>query len=158
MSNNTVQTSTAILQFNVDQTVKKNILEKISLFKSKKILVLGDVGVDEYVMGSVKRISPEAPVPVLEVTDEDKRIGLAANVAQNVVSLGGQVELVSVIGHDAGAEILKDLLKKSGVQSHSLIVDEKRPTTRKTRMMTGHHHLVRVDYEVRKNLQPETET
>lgn len=157
MSNNTVQTSTAILQFNVDQTVKKNILEKISLFKSKKILVLGDVGVDEYVMGSVKRISPEAPVPVLEVTDEDKRIGLAANVAQNVVSLGGQVELVSVIGHDAGAEILKDLLKKSGVQSHSLIVDKKRPTTRKTRMMTGHHHLVRVDYEVRKNLQPETE-
>lgn len=150
--------SNSIHQFIVDNVVKKNILEKISTFSSKKILVIGDVGVDEYVMGAVKRISPEAPVPVLEVTDEDKRIGLAANVAQNVVSLGGQVELVSVIGADTGAEILKELLKKSNVQSHSLIVDEKRPTTRKTRMMTGHHHLVRVDYEVRKNLAQETET
>lgn len=146
-----------IVQFNVDSSVKKNILEKISLFSGKKILVIGDVGVDEYVMGAVKRISPEAPVPVLEVTDEDKRIGLAANVAQNVVSLGGQVELVSVVGADAGAEILKSLLKTSGVNSNSLIVDEKRPTTRKTRVMTGHHHLVRVDYEVRKNLSAETE-
>lgn len=147
----------SILQFNVDNSVKKNILEKISLFSKKKILVIGDVGVDEYVMGAVKRISPEAPVPVLEVTDEDKRIGLAANVAQNVVSLGGHVELISVVGADTGADILRDLLKASGVGSAHLVVDEKRPTTRKTRVMTGHHHLVRVDYEVRKNLSVETE-
>jgi len=147
----------SIVQFSLDSIVKKNILEKISLFSSKKILVIGDVGVDEYVMGAVKRISPEAPVPVLEVTDEDKRIGLAANVAQNVVSLGGQVELVSVVGADTGADILRDLLKNSRVGSQSLVVDEKRPTTRKTRVMTGHHHLVRVDYEVRKNLSAETE-
>lgn len=115
------------------------------------------MGVDEYVMGAVKRISPEAPVPVLEVDGEDKRLGLAANVAQNIVSLTGQVHLVSVVGHDTGADILKDLLMKSKVSSEHLISDQKRPTTRKTRVMTGHHHLVRVDYEVRKNLSVETE-
>lgn len=147
----------SIIHFNVDGTVKKNILEKISAFSSKKILLIGDVGVDEYVLGAVKRISPEAPVPVLEVNEEDKRLGLAANVAQNVVSLTGNVNLVSVVGADAGAEILKDLLKKSNVPVEHLIVDEKRPTTRKTRVMTGHHHLVRVDYEVRRNLPAETE-
>lgn len=147
----------SISHFNVDGTVKKNILEKISAFSSKKILLIGDVGVDEYVFGAVKRISPEAPVPVLEVDGEDKRLGLAANVAQNVVSLSGNVSLVSVIGADTGAEILKDLLKKSNVPVDHLIVDEKRPTTRKTRVMTGHHHLVRVDHEVRRNLTAETE-
>ncbi len=149
--------SNSIVQFKVDQKVKKNLLEKISQFEKYKILVIGDVGVDEYVMGAVKRISPEAPVPVLEVNEEDKRIGLAANVAQNVVSLGGQVHLVSVIGADTGAEILKDLLSQSKVSPEHLIVDSQRPTTRKTRVMTGHHHLVRVDYEVRKNLTIETE-
>lgn len=149
--------SNSIIHFNVDSTVKKNILEKISAFSSKKILLIGDVGVDEYVLGAVKRISPEAPVPVLEVDGEDKRLGLAANVAQNVVSLSGQVSLVSVVGNDTGAEILKDLLAKSKVPTENLIVDEKRPTTRKTRVMTGHHHLVRVDYEVRRNLPAETE-
>ena len=101
-----------IQQFDVNSNVKSHLLEKISSFSNFKILVIGDVGVDEYVMGAVKRISPEAPVPVLEVSSEDKRIGLAANVAQNVVSLGGKVELVSVVGQDTGAEILKDLLKK----------------------------------------------
>lgn len=150
MSNN-------IEKFNISQAVKKSIIEKISTFSQKRILVIGDVGVDEYVMGAVKRISPEAPVPVLEVNEEDKRLGLAANVSQNVVSLGGQVDLVSVVGEDAGAELLKKLLIESKVSAASLIVDKNRPTTRKTRVMTGHHHLVRVDYEIKKNLSPETE-
>ena len=108
-------------------------------------------------MGAVKRISPEAPVPVLEVDHEDKRLGLAANVAQNVVSLGGQVELISVIGSDAGAEILQKLLHQSRVSIASLILDSSRPTTRKTRIMTGQHHLVRIDYEIRKVLSEQTE-
>ncbi len=149
--------SNAITQFKIDQAVKSKLIEKMSLFSSQKIMVVGDVGVDEYVTGSVKRISPEAPVPILEVTGEDKCLGLASNVAQNVVSLGGQVELVSVIGADAGAEILKKLLAESKVGHSNLVTDQSRPTTRKTRMMTGHHHLVRVDYEVRKNLSIETE-
>ena len=142
----------------VDSVVRKSLIEKVTLFKGKKVLVIGDVGVDEYIMGSVKRISPEAPVPVLEVESEDKRLGLAANVAQNVVSLGGEVKLVSVIGTDVGAEILESLLKISGVSFEYLVRDSMRPTTRKTRVMTGQHHLVRVDHEVRKNLSVENES
>ncbi len=149
--------SNIIRSLNVDSAVRQSLIEKVSHFKGKKVLVIGDVGVDEYIMGAVKRISPEAPVPVLEVESEDKRLGLAANVAQNVVSLGGQVKLVSVIGSDTGAEILQDLLQKSGVSFEYLVKDNKRPTTRKTRVMTGQHHLVRVDHEVRKNLSAESE-
>lgn len=149
--------SNFIQALNVDSAVRKSLLEKVTLFKSKKILVVGDVGVDEYIMGAVKRISPEAPVPVLEVENEDKRLGLAANVAQNVVSMGGEVKLVSVIGSDMGAEILQALLKNSGVSYEYLVQDSRRPTTRKTRIMTGQHHLVRVDHEIRKNLSVESE-
>ncbi len=144
-------------QFHVTPAIKSHLIEKISQFTSKKVLVVGDVGVDEYIMGNVRRISPEAPVPVLEVTGEDRRLGLAANVAQNVTSLGGQVSLISVIGSDQGAQILRDLLKQSGVSTEGLVVDEKRPTTRKTRVMTGHHHLVRVDHEVVRHFSKETE-
>lgn len=149
--------SNLIQALNVDSAVRKSLIEKVTLFQGKKVLVIGDVGVDEYIMGAVKRISPEAPVPVLEVESEDKRLGLAANVAQNVVSMGGQVKLISVIGSDVGAEILQSLLKKSGVSFEYLVQDSKRPTTRKTRVMTGQHHLVRVDHEIRKNLSAESE-
>jgi rfaE bifunctional protein kinase chain/domain len=149
--------SNFIQALNVDSLVRKSLIEKVTLFKNKKVLVIGDVGVDEYIMGAVKRISPEAPVPVLEVESEDKRLGLAANVAQNVVSMGGEVKLVSVVGSDAGSEILQDLLKKSGVSYEYLVHDSKRPTTRKTRIMTGQHHLVRIDHEIRKNLSAESE-
>ncbi len=149
--------SNVIQKFTIDTAVKTRILEKISTFSKLNILLIGDVGVDEYVMGNVKRISPEAPVPVLEVNEEDKRLGLAANVAQNVVSLGGQVKMVSVVGDDDGAAILRNLLQQSNVSAEYLITDSSRPTTRKTRVMTGHHHLVRVDYEVKRNLKPEIE-
>lgn len=149
--------SNTIKSLNVDSKVRQSLIEKVTLFKGKKVLVIGDVGVDEYIMGAVKRISPEAPVPVLEVESEDKRLGLAANVAQNVVSLGGEVRLVSVTGSDVGAEILHDLLHKSHVSTEFLVQDEARATTRKTRVMTGQHHLVRVDHEIRKNLSDATE-
>lgn len=149
--------SNQIRALKVDSAVRQSLLEKVTLFQGKKILVIGDVGVDEYIMGAVKRISPEAPVPVLEVESEDKRLGLAANVAQNVVSLGGAVKLLSVIGSDVGAEILQNLLQKSGVSHEYLVRDAERPTTRKTRVMTGQHHLVRVDHEIRRNLSRQTE-
>ncbi len=136
---------------------KKNLIEKIPSLEGKRVLIVGDVGLDEYIMGQVRRISPEAPVPVLEVENEDLRLGLAANVAQNVVSLGGQVCLIAVVGDDAGADRLKDLYKKSKMSWDSMIIDAKRPTTRKTRVMAQHHHLVRVDYELKKYLLPETE-
>lgn len=149
--------SNFIPSLSVDLKTRNSLIEKISSFHNKKVLVIGDVGVDEYILGNVKRISPEAPVPVLEVEKEDKRLGLAANVAQNVVSLGGSVELLSVIGSDEGAEILQTLLKASKVSTSGLVFDSSRPTTRKTRVMTGQHHLVRVDHEVRRVLSAETE-
>lgn len=133
------------------------LLKQVDLLKGKKVLIIGDVGLDEYVMGQVRRISPEAPVPVLEVEGEDMRLGLAANVAQNVVSLGGHAMLVSVVGKDTGANLLKELFDKSGVSWDYMISDENRPTTRKTRVMAKHHHLVRVDYELKQSLSAATE-
>ena len=125
---------------------KKRVLNKIDDF-SADILVLGDVGLDEYVWGAVRRISPEAPVPVLEVENEDIRSGLAANVAQNIATLGGKTLLVGVTGQDQTCERLEELLKGQGVQRTHFIKDPDRPTTRKLRVMSGQHHLVRVDYE-----------
>ncbi|WP_374077864.1 D-glycero-beta-D-manno-heptose-7-phosphate kinase [Bdellovibrio bacteriovorus] len=136
---------------------KELLINQIPFLKGKKILIIGDVGLDEYVLGQVRRISPEAPVPVLEVEEEDMRLGLSANVAQNVVSLGGEAMLVSVVGEDTGANLLKELFVKNGVSWDYMIVDKARPTTRKTRVMAKHHHLVRVDYELRKYLSAEAE-
>lgn len=136
---------------------KQILLDQIPKLKGRKILIIGDICVDEYIMGQVRRISPEAPVPVLDVESEDIRLGMAANVAQNVVSLGGEALLVSVVGNDMGANLLYDLAHKSGVATQYLVMDKSRPTTRKTRVMAKHHHLVRVDHEIRRDLSEETQ-
>lgn len=136
---------------------KQSLLGKIASLQGKKILVVGDIGLDEYVLGQVRRISPEAPVPVLDVDQTDNRLGLAANVAQNISSLGGIPMLVSVVGDDMGATMLRDLCAQSNVGWEYVVVDKNRPTTRKTRVMTGHHHIVRVDYEIKRYLSAETE-
>lgn len=136
---------------------KQALISHLPLLAGKKVLIIGDVGLDEYIMGQVHRISPEAPVPVLDVEQQDQRLGLAANVAQNVVSLGGIAHLVSVVGQDSGADILKKLFSKSDITWDGMIVDSHRPTTRKTRIMAQHHHLVRVDFELRRYLPQETE-
>jgi rfaE bifunctional protein kinase chain/domain len=136
---------------------KKKLLDQLPKLHGKKVLILGDVGLDEYILGDVRRLSPEAPVPILDVEGEDLRLGLAANVAQNVKSLGGEPILISVVGQDSGADLLGKLFQENGVNTSHLIVDAKRPTTRKTRVMAKHHHLVRVDREVRKPLSSETE-
>ena len=132
--------------------LRQRLKNQLAHLKGKKILIVGDVGVDEYIMGEVRRISPEAPVPVLEVDAEDTRLGLAANVAQNISSLGGIPILISVIGKDTGADLLRLLLERHHVSATGLVLDEDRPTTRKARIMAKHHHIVRVDYENRKLL------
>ncbi len=135
-------------------SITRNQLEKyISQMQGKSVLIIGDVGVDEYVLGGVKRISPEAPVPVLEVDQEEARLGLSANVAQNVASLGGTPLLLSVVGQDSGADTLANLLRDNSVSPDHLVVDKSRPTTRKMRVMAQHHHLVRVDFEHRKFIE-----
>lgn len=130
---------------------------EISRLKGQGVLVVGDVGLDEYVMGNVRRISPEAPVPVVEVEGEDLRLGLAANVVQNITSLGGEAYLVSVVGQDERAETLKQMLKAKNVHIEGLVADSSRPTTRKLRVMSGQHHIVRVDFEQKKYLSEQME-
>ena len=137
--------------------LRQKILEGLPQLKGRKIIVIGDVGLDEYMMGEVSRISPEAPVPVVDVKSQEKRAGLAANVAQNIVSLGGEAQLLGVVGKDAAAEDLVKILIQSGVDTSGLVVDSARPTTLKTRVMAGHHHVVRVDHEKRNFLSKEAE-
>ena len=137
---------------------KKKLLDHLPKLSGRKVMIVGDVGVDEYVLGEVRRISPEAPVPVLEVEKEETRLGLAANVAQNVRSLGGTPVLVSVVGDDGGSESLFKLLQRSEISTECFVKDRERPTTRKTRVMAKHHHLVRVDFETRKFISPQIES
>lgn len=135
----------------------ETLIENINLLKGRKVLVVGDVGLDEYVMGQVKRISPEAPVPVVEVTEEDERLGLASNTAANVASLLGEPWLVGIIGSDGVGDRFKALLEKNNCTSRWLIPSSDRPTTRKLRVMAGHHHVVRVDYEKKSFISKELE-
>jgi len=134
-----------------------HILQHIQDLKGREVLVIGDVGLDEYVLGQVRRISPEAPVPVVEVETEEYRLGLSANVAQNIASLGGIPRLVAVVGQDGAADQLRGLLSKAGTTPEHLVVDGTRPTTRKLRVMVQNHHIVRVDYEQRQFLSPSVE-
>lgn len=139
------------------QSEVKNLTGSVARLKNKNILIVGDVGLDEYVIGSVKRISPEAPVPVVQVEEESSRLGLSANVAQNVSALGGNPYLLAVIGQDPGGEELKRLLLQENVKSDFLVIDKKRPTTRKLRVMAQHHHIVRVDYEKKQFISSEVQ-
>ncbi len=118
--------------------------EIIKKFKDIKVLVIGDVMLDRYIMGKVSRISPEAPVPVLEIQREEFKGGGASNVFLNLRALGAQASLLSVIGNDLEGEELKKILGKKGV---FLINDPSRPTTVKTRVIAHHQQVVRMDRE-----------
>ena len=137
--------------------IQPQILEGLKSL-SGRVLVIGDVGLDEYLLGEVSRISPEAPVPVLDVKSQEHRMGLAANVAQNVSSLGGEAILLSVIGKDSAGVELKNLLNKSHVSPKHLIEDLGRPTTRKSRLLSENHHIARVDFERRQFLSSSVES
>jgi D-beta-D-heptose 7-phosphate kinase/D-beta-D-heptose 1-phosphate adenosyltransferase len=123
-------------------------------FRSVRLLVLGDLVLDEYIWGRVERISPEAPVPVLHVRDETTILGGAANVARNVVALGGSVECCSVIGDDAAGRRLVELLKDLGIDPSGLVNDPDRPTTRKSRVIAHTQQIVRFDRETAEPLAP----
>ena len=116
-------------------------------FSKQRILVLGDIMADEYIWGSVSRLSPEAPVPVVEVKAESVRLGGAGNVAANVRSLGGAAILVGVVGNDPVGERLIDQLEAAGIKSDGVLVDRTRPTTVKTRVIAGSQQVVRFDRE-----------
>ncbi|RYD86090.1 MAG: bifunctional heptose 7-phosphate kinase/heptose 1-phosphate adenyltransferase, partial [Sphingobacteriales bacterium] len=111
------------------------------------ILVIGDLMIDHYIIGDANRLSPEAPVPVVNVKKEFITPGGAANVAQNLLSLGAHISLGGVTGDDADAGKLTDVLEQEGIDTAAIFRDENRPTTVKTRVMAGSHQLVRVDRE-----------
>jgi D-beta-D-heptose 7-phosphate kinase/D-beta-D-heptose 1-phosphate adenosyltransferase len=114
-----------------------------------RVLVVGDVMVDEYMNGDVSRISPEAPVPVLEVKSHDFRLGGAGNAAANITALGGTATLVGVVGKDETAAVLDDRLARHGI-ARELVTDVDRPTSKKTRLVAQGQQIVRVDHERRK--------
>ena len=132
----------------------KNLKKIINKFNKAKILVLGDVILDEYIGGSVDRISPEAPVPVVWANKHTFTPGGAANVANNIRSLGGGVCLVGVIGRDKNANILLSELKKRKITTKGIFADPRRHTTVKTRIIAGHQQVVRVDWEHTDSLSP----
>ena len=117
--------------------------------KPARIAVIGDVMVDRYITGSVNRISPEAPVPVLLHGNERVVAGGAANVAANAAALGATVALVGLVGHDAAADALRAVLADHvAIDLSGLVIDPARPTVTKTRVMSGRQQIVRIDAEV----------
>jgi D-beta-D-heptose 7-phosphate kinase/D-beta-D-heptose 1-phosphate adenosyltransferase len=125
------------------------LIKTIERFNSVKILVLGDLMVDHYVFGETTRISPEAPVPVVDVISETFKLGGSANVANNILSLGGTVFPTGIVGADKNGSWLINEFKTHGGDVSGIIVDNNRPTTTKMRILVGHHQLLRVDYESR---------
>lgn len=128
---------------------------RLSRFAKTPVLVVGDLMVDRYIRGQVNRLSPEAPVPVVHVRQEDFMPGGAGNVACNIAALGGIPHLISVIGQDAEGDRLGSLLRERGVEVAGLVKDDSRPTIVKTRVMAGHQQVVRFDHESHQPLQRE---
>lgn len=116
-------------------------------FKKIKVLIIGDVMVDSYLWGSVDRISPEAPVPIVNVKNRERRLGGAANVALNLKALGAEAILCAVIGKDTDGEEFKTLLDNEGLRSDGIVTSEQRVTTIKHRIISGSQQILRVDQE-----------
>ena len=122
------------------------ILEAVKALKGHKVMIIGDLMLDHYLIGGVERISPEAPVPVVQVKDESYLLGGAGNVARNIADLGGKPLLIGAVGTDRNGEVLEDLCGQAGLSTR-LIQDEDRPTTVKTRIIAHNQQVVRVDQE-----------
>jgi D-beta-D-heptose 7-phosphate kinase/D-beta-D-heptose 1-phosphate adenosyltransferase len=126
----------------------------ISRFAGRKVVVVGDVMGDHYMWGKVTRISPEAPIPIVHVTEETYRLGGAANVAANLAALGAQVSLVGVIGKDPMGRKVVAMLQEKGIDPSFLVEDASRPTIQKTRVIAHQQQIVRVDREKQAWLDP----
>ncbi|MBU0957258.1 MAG: D-glycero-beta-D-manno-heptose-7-phosphate kinase [Nanoarchaeota archaeon] len=138
--------------------MKKRLYEIMDKFKDKKIIVIGDIMLDKYIFGKVERISPEAPIQVVNVTEESYTPGGASNVANNIYSLSGDSLMVGVIGEDQISEILLEELKKRNVNIDGIFKDSKKPTTQKVRIIAQSQQLLRIDYENTTHIDKETES
>ncbi|HSR67861.1 MAG TPA: D-glycero-beta-D-manno-heptose-7-phosphate kinase [Acidobacteriota bacterium] len=128
---------------------RQQLMEITRRFQGCRILVAGDIILDRFVWGSVERISPEAPVPVIEVKRESVHLGGAANVACNLAALGARPRLVGLVGDDSPAKQLRRELQAQNIDDGGLLVDDQRRTTTKTRIIAGHQQVCRADREDR---------
>ncbi len=135
---------------------KERASEILSAFSGKRIVVVGDVMLDEYVWGQVNRISPEAPVMVVDADRYSQVPGGAANVVNNLCALGATGAMVGMVGADPAGEQLAEALRAEGADTSGLVVATDRPTTRKTRIIAHSQQVVRVDHEKRGRLSEET--
>jgi rfaE bifunctional protein kinase chain/domain len=139
-------------------TINTDRLSKLkAAFYGKKIAIIGDMMLDGYIMGGAKRISPEAPVPVVDVENEFYRFGGAANCANNVLHLTAEPLPIGIIGEDRAGEIFRTLMDNLKIQNQGLISDSTRPTTLKTRVIAGSQHVVRIDSETKDDISIQTE-
>lgn len=127
----------------------------IDQFEGKRILIAGDVILDEYIIGDVNRISPEAPVPVVEIKKRIYQPGGAANTAANVAALGGNARLCGVVGNDPQGALFRTEIKKHNISGEGIFTDESRPTTIKTRIIAHDQQITRVDGEKTHDLSTE---
>lgn len=127
--------------------MKQRLLKILDNFKNKKILVIGDIMLDKYIWGDVSRISPEAPVQVVNVLKETYETGGAANVANNIAALDGKSFMVGIAGNDEPKKILLEELEKKGIDVQGIFLDKDKPTTQKIRILGRSQQLLRVDYE-----------
>ena len=137
--------------------MKQKLLKILENFKNKRILVIGDIMLDKYIWGEVSRISPEAPVQVVNVLKETYAPGGASNVASNLSALNGKVLMVGIAGNDEAKDILLEELKKLGVNTEGIFIDNDKPTTQKVRIVGRGQQLLRVDYENKEHIHKEIE-
>ena len=124
--------------------------------KGRKIAIIGDVMLDKYVYGTISRISPEAPVPVVDIDKTEYRLGGAANVANNIKALDAEPVLIGVIGIDYDSKHYLDVMKMMGLSTAGIIKDNNRPTTAKTRVIAHSQHVLRVDSEIKDDVSGNT--
>ncbi|MBK9798458.1 MAG: D-glycero-beta-D-manno-heptose-7-phosphate kinase [Bacteroidetes bacterium] len=126
----------------------KQLHQLFTSFNKLNVLIVGDVMLDSYVWGTVNRISPEAPVPIVAAQKRENRLGGAANVALNIKAMGAKPILCSVIGNDNNGKLFSQLIKKEQLTAEGIIIVDDRPTTSKTRIIGNHHQMLRIDEEV----------
>ena len=126
---------------------KNNLVEILKKFPDCRVAVIGDLMIDRYVWGSVERISPEAPVPVVQVNKTSCCLGGAANVMRNIVTLGGRVDAFGLVGSDANGELIRKMLGEYSIDPAGVLTDHDRPSICKERVISGSQQLLRIDYE-----------
>ncbi|MCP3876297.1 MAG: D-glycero-beta-D-manno-heptose-7-phosphate kinase [Desulfobacteraceae bacterium] len=125
-------------------------------FKKVKVLVVGDLMIDEYLWGSVDRVSPEAPVPVVCVQKESQALGGAGNVINNLVAMGTKVQAIGTAGTGKSGQMIFEKLEELGIKTDGIISEPDRPTTRKTRVIASNQQVLRIDKEIKKDINTDT--